>query len=93
MKDCKSYINGKCLLDNSECSPSFICKKCVIFKDDDAKLKLFKIETAIRDYHYSLDIREHGGLAQTKSFIKICEELGLYWQQGKEYELRKGLKS
>jgi hypothetical protein len=53
------------------------------------KQKLEEIEKAIRDYHYALDTRQHGGVAQDVAFNKISQIMGIYWQQGKEYELRK----
>ncbi|HDR9086277.1 TPA: hypothetical protein QDB10_002168 [Burkholderia vietnamiensis] len=42
------------------------------------------IGKAIADYHYALDTREHGGVAQDKAFDAICEAMGMKWEQGKE---------
>ena len=46
-------------------------------------------ETAIRDYYFALDSREHGGVAQNKAFAAIEEALNLHWKQGEELERRK----
>lgn len=50
--------------------------------------ELEKIRQAIRDYHYALDTRQHGGEAQNKAFDAITDALGMYWQQGQEAALR-----
>ncbi|HEX8894402.1 MAG TPA: hypothetical protein VF783_13820 [Terriglobales bacterium] len=42
------------------------------------------IRTAIRDYHFALDMRQHGGVAQDRAFHVICGALGMYWTQGEE---------
>lgn len=51
--------------------------------------KLSRIASAIRDYHYSLDMRKHGGLAESTAFNAVCETMGMHWQQGAEAEARK----
>lgn len=48
-------------------------------------------ETAIRDYHFALDSREHGGVAQDKAIKAIESALNLHWRQGEELERRKAL--
>lgn len=46
------------------------------------------IRQAIRDYHYALDTRQHGDLAQSSAFNEISQHLGMHWQQGKEAAIR-----
>ena len=48
-------------------------------------------ETAIKDYHFALDSREHGGVAQDKAIKAIESALNLHWRQGEELERRKAL--
>lgn len=48
-------------------------------------------ETAIRDYHFALDSREHGGVAQDKAIKAIESSLNIHWQQGEELARRKAL--
>lgn len=50
---------------------------------EDAAL-LAQIEAAIRDYHYELDMRKHGGLAESVALSAICNTMGMPWHQGKE---------
>lgn len=49
---------------------------------------LHLIEQAIRDYHFALDNREHGGVAAGKAIDAIEELLGRPWRQGEETALR-----
>lgn len=42
------------------------------------------IRQAVRDYHYALDARQHGGVAAHKAIYAIEEALGTHWQQGQE---------
>lgn len=46
------------------------------------------IRQAIRDYHYALDTRQHGGVAQGKAVRAIEEALGMNWKQGEEAAIR-----
>ena len=55
---------------------------------DEARRKLGDIAIAIRDYHYALDCREHGGVAADKALNRIQELMGMPWVTGKEKELR-----
>lgn len=48
-------------------------------------------EAAIRDYHFALDCREHGGVAQDKAIKETKSALHLPWRPGEELELRKAL--
>lgn len=48
------------------------------------------IRQAITDYHYALDTRQHGGVAQDKALTAICNALDMQWQQGQEVERRGG---
>jgi hypothetical protein len=47
-----------------------------------------KIRAAIEGYHFALDSRAHGGVAQDRAFNAICEALGMHWEQGKEFQRR-----
>lgn len=49
---------------------------------------LAPIQQAIRDYHYALDTRQHGGHAGRHAFGAICEHLGMHWVQGEEAAIR-----
>lgn len=50
--------------------------------------QLERIETAIKDYHYALDTRQHGGVAADR-VVKIVETtLGLPWERGLEERSR-----
>jgi hypothetical protein len=42
--------------------------------------KLERIENAIREYHYALDNRKHGGVAKNKAFDEICTILNMHWK-------------
>lgn len=46
------------------------------------------IQQAIRDYHYALDTRQHGGVAQGKAVGAIEEALGMPWKRGEELVAR-----
>ena len=50
------------------------------------------IRKAVADYHYALDTRQHGGVAQDTAFNAICKALGMYWQQGAEKARREAAK-
>lgn len=46
------------------------------------------VRQAVRDYHYALDDRQHGGVAAHKAIYAIEEALGMHWKQGLEASLR-----
>jgi hypothetical protein len=46
------------------------------------------IREAIRDYHNSLDLREHGGVAASNALHKIEQILEMPWEQGAEQARR-----
>lgn len=46
--------------------------------------RLKEIARAILDYHFALDTRRHGGVAQGKAFAAICQIMGMHWVQGAE---------
>jgi hypothetical protein len=46
--------------------------------------ELTAVKDAIRDYHYALDTRQHGGVAQDRAFNAICQAMGMHWTQGAE---------
>lgn len=50
--------------------------------------QLHAVESAIRDYHFALDSRQHGGVAQDKAFNAICQAMGMEWKQGVEAAAR-----
>lgn len=51
--------------------------------------RLAKITQAIRDYHFALDCREHGGVAMARAWNAICDVLNMDWVQGAESAARK----
>lgn len=52
------------------------------------ELALTEIRQAIADYHFALDTRAHGGVAQDRAFNAICKALGMHWKQGDELTRR-----
>jgi hypothetical protein len=42
--------------------------------------KLEKIEGAIREYHFALDNRKHGGVAQDVALNRIMDVLDMHWR-------------
>lgn len=63
-------------------------------KAKDAEIARLKaIKSAISDYHYALDMRQHGGVAQDQAFNAICEAMGMHWwHQGEEKARRDAMK-
>lgn len=57
-------------------------------KLDDVEQVIEKIEQAIRDYHYDLDMHKHGGVAMDNAFNKICKVLEMSWERGEERKRR-----
>jgi len=51
-------------------------------------LRLGAVQTAIRDYHYALDTRQHGGIAAHKAVEAIMQALGMPWDQHAELRRR-----
>jgi hypothetical protein len=51
--------------------------------------KLEQIRGVIRDYHFDLDSRKHGGNASWVAFDKIKSILGMHWRQGEETKRRR----
>jgi hypothetical protein len=43
-----------------------------------------RIATALRDYHYALDMRQHGGVAANQALVAIQQAMELPWIMGKE---------
>jgi hypothetical protein len=52
-------------------------------------IKIQQIEAALRNYHYELDTRQHGGAAQNRAFNLIEDIMDIHWRQGKEFNRRK----
>lgn len=48
------------------------------------------VKQAISDYHYALDTRQHGGLAQDRAITAISNALGVQWMSGVEAAIRRG---
>ena len=46
------------------------------------------VRQAIRDYHFALDKRQHGGLAADRALMAIEAALGTRWVQGQELAAR-----
>lgn len=74
-----------------ECEPHGPCVPHALEWIEKAKSISMDTETAIRDYHFALDSREHGGVAQDKAIKAIESALNLPWRQGEELERRKAL--
>ena len=64
---------------------------CKLGKSRNDPTGIIRIEAAIRDYHYALDMRQHGGVAQDKAIKAIESALNLHWRQGEELARRKAL--
>ena len=45
----------------------------------DSVKKLEKIRAAITEYHWALDHRKHGGVAQDVAFNRIMDVLDMHW--------------
>jgi uncharacterized protein (DUF2461 family) len=52
------------------------------------KVALKEVRQAIADYHFELDSRQHGGVAQNNAFNAICKAVGMYWREGEELKRR-----
>jgi len=50
--------------------------------------RLQGVAQAIRDYHFALDTRQHGGVAQDKAFNAISQAMDMHWVQGAEAAAR-----
>lgn len=46
----------------------------------DKMRKLEQVEDVIREYHYALSTRKHGGVAQDVAFNRICDVLDMHWK-------------
>jgi hypothetical protein len=57
--------------------------------DSEPATVLAAVRQAIADYHYALDTRQHGGVAQDRAFSVICMALGTHWVQGAELAKRR----
>ncbi|TYK73137.1 hypothetical protein FSY59_00295 [Comamonas sp. Z3] len=49
------------------------------------------VRQAVRDFHYALDNRKHGGVAAGAAMNAIEMALNMYWQQGQEADRRASL--
>lgn len=53
--------------------------------DDMAALAALEpVRQAVADYHYALDMRQHGGLAAGRALTVIQQAMGMPWVQGEE---------
>lgn len=50
--------------------------------------ELNQVRQAIRDYHFALDTRQHGGLAANQALEAIQAALGFHWVAGQEFAAR-----
>jgi hypothetical protein len=57
-------------------------------KEPAAPDPLEAVRQAIRDYHFALDNREHGGEAEARAFEQIVIALRMPWFQGQESAAR-----
>lgn len=53
---------------------------------------LATIEQALRDYHFALDSRQHGGVAADQALNTIAQTMGMHWKQGEEAARRAATK-
>lgn len=53
--------------------------------------KLRAIVAAVRDYHFGLDSREHGGILGSRLVDRVRDILGMPWRQGEEKERRRAM--
>ncbi len=58
-----------------------------------ARQKLEHIEGALRDYHFALDSRQHGGVAADHLVKAVEHAFDSHWQQGAEAARRKASES
>jgi hypothetical protein len=62
--------------------------------EKDSEIAALKaIKQAISDYHYALDTRQHGGVAQDRAFSAICNALDMHWTSGAEKSRRAAIDS
>ncbi len=96
LEKCKSLIGQMCSQDRPpkmsipvqwDDEDFFISTTINDARELTAKYKA--IEDAIRDYHYALDTRQHGAVAQDKAIKAIEGILSLPWRQGEELQRRK----
>jgi hypothetical protein len=73
----------ECLCGNICCR---VCNPVAEAQPDAARLE--KIRQAIRDYHYALDKRLHGGVAQSAAYRAIESAMEMPWTQGAEAAAR-----
>ncbi|UBB19525.1 hypothetical protein [Comamonas odontotermitis] len=69
--------------------PEALAKKC----HDTFKLAItsvLDVQTALRDYHYALDTRQHGGVAADNAIKAIQRAFDMPWIQGQEAAARAG---
>lgn len=67
--------------------PEALAKKC----HDTFKLAItsvLDVQTALRDYHYALDTRQHGGVAADNAIKAIQRAFDMPWIQGQEAAAR-----
>lgn len=54
---------------------------------------LTAIRTEVKNYHFALDMRQHGGTACAAAMERIQQVLGMPWVSGRELADRKGVKN
>ncbi|MBQ4836798.1 hypothetical protein [Pseudoalteromonas luteoviolacea] len=54
--------------------------ECVVENSSEISTQLNLIREAITKYHFALDRREHGAIAQDRAFGEICEVLNMHWE-------------
>jgi chromosome condensin MukBEF ATPase and DNA-binding subunit MukB len=62
--------------------------KTHMMEDSVTSEQIEKVKSAIRDYHFALDTRKHGGVAQDTAVHAIEQALGMPWVRGEELERR-----
>lgn len=81
--DCQAYTHG------IEAELQALRKKVATYEARDAlgwlpPSALATIEQALRDYHFALDSRQHGGIAADQALNTIAQAMGMRWKQGEE---------
>lgn len=85
--DCQAYTNG------IEAELKALRKKVATYEARDAlgwlpPSALATIQQTLRDYHFALDSRQHGGVAADQALSAISQAMGMRWKQGEEAAMR-----
>ena len=84
----KCTLGGRCLGGCLVTEPCYHAARAPADSVLEDAAQLAKITQAIRDYHFALDNREHGGVAMARAWNAICDVLNMDWVQGAESAAR-----